>query len=99
MARFHVYRLKQSETLVIDLQAGLFDALKTRIVAPLIPASDIDHVMAGLNPRVAINGEAYVVAIHLMAAISVSELGALIGDLSHQRDKIVAATDFAFQGF
>ncbi|ACP27325.1 putative plasmid maintenance protein, CcdB [Sinorhizobium fredii NGR234] len=99
MARFHVYRLKQSETLVVDIQADLFDALKTRIVAPLIPAPDIAHVMAGLNPRVMINGEAYVVAIHLMAAISVSDLGALIGDLSNQHDKIVAATGFAFRGF
>ncbi|APG83041.1 CcdB family protein [Sinorhizobium americanum] len=99
MARFHVYRLKQSETLVVDLQADLFDMLKTRIVAPLIPAHDIAHVMASLNPRATINGNAYVVAIHLLAAISLNELGELIGDLSNHRDKIVAATDFAFQGF
>ncbi|WP_018235219.1 CcdB family protein [Ensifer sp. BR816] len=99
MARFHVYRLKQSETFVVDLQAELFDALKTRIVAPLIPTSDIAHVMASLNPRVTIKGEAYVVAIHLMVAISVSEFGDLVSDLSNQRDKIVAASDFAFRGF
>ncbi|WP_026613600.1 CcdB family protein [Ensifer aridi] len=99
MARFHVYRLKQAETLVVDLQADLFDALKTRIVAPLIPASDFAHVMSRLNPRVTIGEDAYVIAIHLLAAISVSELDEMVTDLSSRRDDIVAATDFAFQGF
>ncbi|MCA1370671.1 CcdB family protein [Bradyrhizobium sp. BRP14] len=99
MARFHVYRLKQAETLVVDLQADLFDALKTRIVAPLIPASDFAHVMSRINPRVTVGEDAYVIAIHLLAAISVSELDEMVTDLSSRRDDIVAATDFAFQGF
>lgn len=99
MARFHVYRLKQADTLVVDLQADLFDALKTRIVAPLIPVSDLSHVMSRLNPRVTLGEEAHVIAIHLMAAISVSELGEMVTDLSNRHEDIVAATDFAFQGF
>lgn len=99
MARFHVYRLEQGDTLVVDLQADLFEALKTRIVAPLIPASEFVHAMSRLNPRTKIEGEDYLVAIHLMAAIPASELGEMVSDLSSQRDDIVTATDFAFQGF
>ncbi|WEX88482.1 CcdB family protein [Sinorhizobium garamanticum] len=99
MSRFHVYRLKQAETLVVDLQADLFEALKTRIVAPLIPASEFGHAMSRLNPSTKIDGENYVMAIHLMAAIPLSELGDMVTDLSSQRDDIVTATDFAFQGF
>lgn len=99
MARFQVYRLKQGETLVVDLQADLLEALRTRIVAPLIRASDFGQAMSRLNPRFMVNGEAHVAAIHLMAAIAVHELGEPVTDLSDQRDEIVAATDFAFQGF
>ncbi len=99
MARFHVYRLKQGKTLVVDLQADLFDALRTRIVAPLIPASEFGHAMSRLNPPVTIGGEAHVIATHLMAAVSVSEIGDVVTDLSNHRNAIVAATDFAFQGF
>ncbi|WP_248448725.1 CcdB family protein [Sinorhizobium meliloti] len=99
MARFHVYRLKHGETLVIDLQADILEALKTRIVAPLLPVADFGQAMSRVNPRFMIGGEAHVAAIHLMAAVSVQELGTLVTDLSDQRDEIVAATDFAFQGF
>ncbi|MCA1405712.1 CcdB family protein [Ensifer sp. IC3342] len=99
MARFHVYRLKHGDTLVVDLQADLFEALKTRIVAPLIPASEFGHAMSRLNRRTKIDGENYIVAIHLMGAIPLSELGDMVTDLSSQRDDIVTATDFAFQGF
>lgn len=50
MARFHVYRLKQGDTFVVDLQADLLEALKTRIVAPLISASDLSQPISRLNP-------------------------------------------------
>lgn len=99
MARFHVYHLRHGDTLVVDLQADLLDELKTRIVAPLIPASDFGRAMSRLNPCVSISGETYIIAIHLMAAVSVSEVGDMVPDLSNHRDEIVAATDFAFQGF
>ena len=99
MARFHVYRLKQGDTLVVDLQADLFEALNTRIMAPLIPASEFDQVMSRLNSSTKIDDKNYVIAIHLLAAIHLSELGDMVTDLSSQRDDIVTATDFVLQGF
>ncbi|WEX77641.1 CcdB family protein [Sinorhizobium numidicum] len=98
MARFHVYRLKQGDTLVIDLQADLFDALKTRMVAPFIPEAEFGRAMSRLNPQVTIDGEHYILATHLMSAISLS-VGDMVANLSDRRDDIVAAIDFAFQGF
>ncbi|MDB5553624.1 MAG: plasmid maintenance toxin/cell growth inhibitor CcdB protein [Rhizobium sp.] len=86
MARFHVYRSKLGSLLFLDLQADLLDILKTRIVVPLIPVDEI-------------NGHSYVMATQRMAAITISEFGEPVADLSSQHDRIVAATDFLFQGF
>ncbi|WP_047460872.1 CcdB family protein [Rhizobium rhizogenes] len=99
MARFHVYGLKQSQALALDLQSDLLDRLSTRMMAPLLPIEDVSPPMARLNPRFTINGHPYIMATQLMAAIPVSEIGDLIIDLSSHADQITAATDFLFQGF
>ncbi|CAN7591664.1 CcdB family protein [Rhizobium sp. LjRoot254] len=99
MARFHVYRSKQGGLLLLDLQADLLDILKTRIVVPLLPVEDMTWTMGQLNPRFEIDGHSYVMATQRMAAITLSEFGEPVADLSSQHDRIVAATDFLFQGF
>ncbi len=99
MARFHVYALKSEDIFVIDLQAELLDDLKTRIVAPLYPATDFSWSFSQLNPRFLINDESYVMATQRMTAVPLSEIGDVIADLSAKRDEIVIATDFLFQGF
>ncbi|MDO6965543.1 CcdB family protein [Rhizobium alvei] len=99
MPRFHVYRLRRDDTLLLDLQADLLDVLKTRIVAPLIPVDQMPWAIAHLNPHFEVAGKQYVMATQRMAAISTSEIGPYVADLSQQRDRIVAATDFLFQGF
>lgn len=99
MARFHVYRARRDTVLLLDLQADFLEVLKTRIVAPLLPIEDMSWTLGQLNPRFEIEGETYVMATQRMAAIALSEIGAPIADLSSQRDRIVTATDFLFQGF
>lgn len=99
MARFHVYRSRQGSLLLLDLQADLLDILKTRIVVPLLPVEDMTWTMGQLNPRFEINGHSYVMATQRMAAITLSEIGEPVADLSSHHDRIVAATDFLFQGF
>ena len=99
MARFNVYRLKQSRILALDLQSDLLERLSTRMMAPLLRAEEVSKPMARLNPQFTIAGEPYTMAIQLMAAISLIEIGELVADLSPHGDQITAATDFLFQGF
>ncbi|MDL2400105.1 CcdB family protein [Rhizobium mayense] len=99
MARFHVYGLKQSRALALDLQSDLLERLSTRMMAPLLRAEDVSTPMAKLNPQFTIAGKPYIMATQLMAAIPLTEIGELITDLSSHGDQITAATDFLFQGF
>jgi toxin CcdB len=99
MARFHVYRAQRDDILLLDLQADFLDVLKTRVVAPLVPADDMTWAIGQLNPRFEIAGRLYVMATQRMAAITTAEIGSAVADLSEQHDRIVAATDFLFQGF
>lgn len=99
MARFHAYRAKHGNLLLLDLQADLLDGLKTRIVAPLYPVEEMDWVIGQLNPRFEIDDKLYVMATQRMAAIAQTEIGEPIADLSSHHDRIVTATDFLFQGF
>ena len=99
MSRFHVYRSKQDNLLLLDLQADFLDVLKTRMVAPLFPVEDMSWTLGQLNPRFEIDGQLYVMATQRMAAIELFEIGEPVADLSEHRDRIVSATDFLFQGF
>ncbi|MGV1790139.1 CcdB family protein [Rhizobium sp. A37_96] len=97
--KVHVYGLKQSRALTLDLQSDLLAGLSTRMMAPLLRAENISMPMARLNPQFTINGKPYVMATQLMAAIPLIEIGEFIIDLSSHGDQITAATDFLFQGF
>ncbi len=85
--------------LAVDLQSDLLDQLPSRIMAPLIPVSDMPWTMTRLTPRFVIDGQPYVMATHRMASVPTSEIGPMVTDLSHRSDEITAATDFLFQGF
>lgn len=99
MARFDVFRARNSALLLLDLQSGLLDLLPTRVVAPLLPISEMSWTIGRLNPRFEIDGEVYVLAIQRLAAIQSNELGPHFTNLSKHSDEITAATDFLFQGF
>ncbi|AYG57698.1 CcdB family protein [Rhizobium jaguaris] len=99
MARFHVYGLKQSQTLALDLQSNLLERLNTRMMVPLLPMDDVSASITRLNPRFAINDRPYIMMTQLIGAVSLTEIGDLIIDLSPHSDQITAATDFLFQGF
>ncbi|MDQ0318388.1 toxin CcdB [Pararhizobium capsulatum DSM 1112] len=99
MARFDVYQIKGGDLPVVDLQATFLDSLHHRVVAPLIPAEIFFKPLSRLNPRIVLENRTYVLATHLMAAVPTHEIAVKVGNVSHCRDEIVAATDFLFQGF
>jgi toxin CcdB len=99
MARFHVYRLRQSGALVLDLQADLLSDLQTRNMVPLLLPADLSRLIGRLNPKFEVGGRSYVMATQFMGVVSVSEIGETVADLTRHADAITAATDFLFQGF
>lgn len=97
MARFHVYSMRTGYAL--DVQSNLLDGLNTRIMIPLVDADRVSHVMMRLNPRVVIDDRYYLLVTERMAAVPVTEIGALAADMTAKSDEINAALDFLFQGF
>lgn len=99
MARFTVYRNPDRRGYLLDLQADINRHFATRVVAPLIPVSDIPAFAASLNPVFEIEGERLVMATQGMAAVPVSILKQPVTSLAQYRTEIVAAIDLLFQGF
>ncbi|MBP2548369.1 toxin CcdB [Neorhizobium galegae] len=99
MARFSVYRSTEEAILILDLQADVLDALRTRVVVPLYPVEMMSWSIGRMNPRFDIEGIRYTMATQRIAAINIALFGPFVADLSARADDITAATDFLFQGF
>lgn len=102
MARFDVYELKApaGAPLVVDVQADLLEALRTRVVLPLLPLAGAKReVTARLKPVVDINGDSYVLMTTDLGVVPAAALGTRVASLEQQRQAVVDALDFLFQGF
>ncbi len=83
--------------LVVILQHDLLDHLTTRVVAPLLPLDEtyeVDRVV----PVVEVEGIRYVVAMHLVATISVRNLATMVGKLDAHEHALKSAIDMVFFG-
>ena len=98
MARFDIYRT-DGGALVLDVQTNLISSLTSRLVIPLIAEISAPTPIKRLHPRVVIEGENYILATHLMAAVPIRVLGRPVGDSLENYDAIVAAIDMIFLGF
>jgi toxin CcdB len=99
MARFHVYRLRHEQTLVLDLQSNLLDDLTTRMVAPLLLPGELTATFRQLNPQFTIDNIHYVMATQFVSVVALSDLGHAVADLTRDSHRVTAALDFLFQGF
>lgn len=97
MPRFGLYDLSDGMR-VVDLQSDFLGDLGTRLVAPLIALNQCPSPAKYLNPVFTLENGPYALMIQSMAAVPVSVLGALIGDLSAEQDQINRALDMVFQG-
>ncbi|MDR3393660.1 MAG: CcdB family protein [Parasulfuritortus sp.] len=85
---------------VIEVQSDLLDELPTVVVLPLADPSTIEQLpILRLNPRVTVEEQPLVVLAQDMAAVPRRLLSKPIGNLSAQRNDILAALDFLFTGF
>ena len=88
MAQVHAYRLPDGQV-VLDLQTDLIDT-GSRVVAPLVPASEGVMPLTRLEPEFGIDGTRYVLHTAEMAAIA---------ELTSEDHAIRGALDMVFSDF
>lgn len=92
-------RSRERQPFLVALQSDLLTRnLDTLVVAPLEPASSSTFADR-LNPRVVIEGDAFVVIAQEIVTVRKSVLGKPRASLAGERDKILSALDMLFTGF
>lgn len=95
--QFDLYRVATG-TYVVVLQSDLLDEMKTRVVAPLLPASAVAKRIVHLNPLLMIGAEAYLLMPQMAGTLTLAELGEKAGSLRLWRDEIQRAVDTLISG-
>lgn len=104
MAQFDVYQNPSRNTrslfpYIVDIQSPIISDIATRIVVPLGKLQNFkSESMKGLTPEIQYDGEKLLLLIPQIASIPSKTLSKPIGSLSHFRDEIIAALDFAITG-
>lgn len=104
MAQFDVYQNPSRNTrdffpYIVDIQSPVISDIATRIVVPLGTLQNFkSESMKGLTPEIEYDGEKLLLLIPQIASIPSKTLKKPIGSLSHFRDEIIAALDFAITG-
>ncbi len=94
----HAHTGAASTPYLLDVQADLLRDLDTRVVVPLVREGDFGRRARGLHPVFEIEGEPFVMATHLMAAIRRRELGRVVTSLLDKRSEVVAAVGVLLAG-
>lgn len=103
MARFDVRANLNRESrgrvpFLLELQADLLSSLATRLVVPLVPATDFGPPATRLNPVFRIGNRNYVMDTALMAGVSAKVLGERAASLAERSAEILGAVDFVLSG-
>ncbi len=102
--QFDVYQNPSTKTktfypYIVDIQNSYISEIATRIVIPLGKLQNFkNESMKGLTPEIEYKGEKLLLLTPQIASISAKTLKKPIGSLSHLRDEIIAALDFAVTG-
>ena len=92
-------RSRERQPFLATLQSDLMArSLDTTVVAPLEPAGS-GTFADRLNPRVEIDGQAFVLITQELVTVRRSVLGQTRGSIAGERDSIIAALDLLFTGF
>lgn len=104
MRQFDVYANPSKATrkaypFIVDIQSNVISEIATRIVIPLGRKADFrNEGMKGLTPEITYEGEDLLLLIPQIASMPTKALRDPIGSLSHLRDEIISALDFAITG-
>mgnify|MGYP001815964289 CR=1 FL=1 len=104
MTQFDVYRnpskaSRDAYPYIVDIQTPVISEISTRIVIPL-GRRDLfrDEMLQGLTPTITYEGDELLLLVPQIASVPSRILRDPIGSLSHFRDEIIAALDFAITG-
>lgn len=103
MAQFDVYENPNPVTCdtipyLLDVQTDLLDELATRVVIPLVLASELGGSAKNFCPQFKIKGVAVVMSTGELAGLPLRSLGRKVASLKTKRDEIIAALDLLFTG-
>lgn len=102
--RFDVYSNENPQTrkrfpYLLVLQSGLLDGLDTSVVVPLGKPAVVEGKLAQmLTPLLDVEGAGYAMYTPELAAVPNSRLRKRVANIDTQRDAIVRALDFLFDG-
>lgn len=104
MAQFDVYPNPIIEDrllypYVMQLSSDFVRSVRTRLTAPLSPASASSQPLSRLHPAMTINGQTYVLETMSMQAHDGADLRGAVANLRNQVDDVFNALDFAFHGY
>lgn len=97
MQALTVHALKGTTRRVVVLQHPGLDTGASVLVAPLFRASDLPELQ-GETPRVSLDGEDYLIAVQLLAAIQRKDLGPVERTLAQHEYAIAKAINRLFFG-
>lgn len=91
----------RGDVLALDIQANLFEDLRTTIIVPLRLTEHYGASMnERVNPRLTIGDETHVMVTTDLTVIQRVQLGDWVANIeSRHRDTITAAVDFLLTGF
>lgn len=104
MSQFDVYlnpstKSRKHYPYLLDIQSPYIADISTRIVIPLGYASSFrNEAMNILTPEIDYNDERFLLLTPQISSVPVKILKEPIGSLSHFRDQIINALDFAIAG-
>ena len=104
MAQFDVYDNPSKATCkaypyILELQNDVLSEIATRIVVPLADNRYMSNEeFNGLTPKISYEDKELLILIPQIASMSTNSLKNPVGSLSHLRDEIISALDFAITG-
>lgn len=99
MAQYDVFLNLDGSGYLLDVQSDLLDGLSTRLVIPLLPASQAPKPANRLNPVVSIGDQTHVMVTQFMAAVPEKLLAKHVTSVAPMHDEITAAIDMLTHGF
>ena len=93
-----MYRGRRSVPFLVQVQGDVLDHLFTRSVVPLLPPGDVPAPTPDLHFLVEVEGESFLFATHLLAAVPRRELGPPVASLRGWSDEIGRALDRLLTG-